>query len=99
MVDTELLRQILAVAIVFSLLGAAVWLLGRKRGMTGFLVMPRSGKLAQLEIIERLRLTPQHMLLLLRVGDRGFLLAVHPAGCSLLVSEPLSGILGKECEK
>lgn len=90
MADAELVRQVLAIAIVFGLLAAAVWLLGRRKGTMRLLMTPRSKEIAHLQVVERLRITPQHTLLLLRIGSRGLLVAVHPAGCSLLESHPLA---------
>ena len=38
--------------------------------------------------MERLALTPQHSLHLVRIGDRGLLVAAHAAGCTLIDSRP-----------
>ena len=41
-------------------------------------------RLRNLELVERLALSPQHSLHLVRMADRLLLLSVSPAGCSLL---------------
>lgn len=51
----------------------------------------RNGGLAaagapKIAAIDRLRLTPQHSVHLVRVGKRNFLIAVHANGCTLLDS-------------
>ena len=88
----ELLRQLAAVGLVFGLLAAAMWALRRR----GFL--PRGGILrarraaGRLEAIERLALSPQHTLHLVRVADRALLIGAHSSGCTLLESLPLSAL-------
>jgi flagellar biosynthetic protein FliO len=90
----ELLRQLAAIALVFGLLAAALWAL-RRRG-----VLPRAGILrarkaaGRLEAIERLALSPQHTLHLVRVADRALLIGAHSGGCTLLESLPLEAAAG-----
>jgi flagellar biogenesis protein FliO len=43
-------------------------------------------KRKSIQVIERLALTPQHSLHLVKVQDRTILIAASPAGCSLLES-------------
>jgi hypothetical protein len=88
-------RQILALIVVFSLLGFTVWKLGRHRGsvplaqLTGGGVGQKGRTAARvLEPVERLVLTPQHTLHVLRFRDREILVTTHPHGCSLLDGEP-----------
>ena len=75
----EMVRPLLSVGLVMGLLVLAVWLLRRKTG--GFGV---SGKNRSLASAERLALTPQHALHLVRCNGRELLVATHPQGCSLL---------------
>jgi flagellar biogenesis protein FliO len=78
----EMIRQMLAAAAVVALLGATLWWL-RRRG----LATPLSGRRAhgrRLECVERLALGPQQALHLVRLGERGLLVASSPAGCALL---------------
>ncbi len=83
----EMLQQLLAVALVLGLLVAAVWLLKRKgwarisaRGPRG----SRADGQPRLEVIDRLVLTPQHSLHLVRLADRTLLVGLSPSGCNLL---------------
>jgi flagellar biogenesis protein FliO len=87
--ELDILRQLGAVLFVFALLGAVVWLFARQRGgrMLGVPMLRRtSGKLS---VVERVRVTPQHSIHLLRVGRRGLLVCVHPTGCTLLEARAL----------
>lgn len=81
----ELLDQILAVLFVLLLVGAAVWALNRKRGLPMFPLRRRTTAASTLAVLERLPLTPQHALHLVRVGDRVVLVGTSPAG---VVFEP-----------
>jgi len=84
----DVLRQVFSVALVFALLGCAF--IALKRGSLGRVrFTPRhSGGIRQLESVDRLALTPQHALHLVRVAGRDVLIATHPQGCALL-SEPV----------
>jgi flagellar biosynthetic protein FliO len=84
----EMFEQLFAVAAVLGLLCVAVWALKRKgwasvasrvssRG-------PRGDGGPRLEVIDRLVLTPQHSLHLVRVADRTLLVGLSPNGCNLL---------------
>ena len=82
----EMIQQISAIAAVFGLLAAAVWLL--RRGGVARFTLPRLGegrRQASLESIERLALTPQHALHLVKIGGRELVVATHPQGCALLL--------------
>jgi flagellar biogenesis protein FliO len=77
------LRQIAAIALVFGLLAAALlWL--RSHGMAGW----KATASRKITLVDRLRLTPQHSVHIVRVGKRNFLIAVHANGCTLLDSLP-----------
>jgi LPXTG-motif cell wall-anchored protein len=80
----EQFGQLFAVAGVLILLGGSLYFLRRKGiARVGF----RSAGLAngrQLQSIERLPLTSQHSLHLIRVYGRTVLIAVSPGGCSVL---------------
>lgn len=84
----EILSQAVGVLAVLALLAATLWWL-RRKGMAE-VAMPslRGRKRGRMERIERLGLTPQHALYLVRVADREMLIAVHPSGCTLLESAP-----------
>ncbi len=82
----DVLQEIAAVAAVLGLLGAVLWLL-RRRGVAGILPLRRPGG-RKLECVERLPLSPQHALHLVRLGDRGLLVTSSPSGCALIESFP-----------
>ena len=80
----DMLRQVLSVLAVLGLLGGTLWWL-RTKGMAQFaLKAPGGGRTRSLKVIERLALTPQHSLHLVRVADRMVLIASSPNGCSVL---------------
>ena len=86
----DVIRQLLAVALVLALTGAAVWTLRRRPiGPVAShallrLRWPRTPGAQQLERIGRLALTPQHTLHLVRIQGRELVVATHPHGCSIL---------------
>jgi flagellar biogenesis protein FliO len=94
--DFDILRQLSAVLFVFALLGAAVWLSARRRGalLPGGTMLRRT--IGAMTVVERVRLTPQHSVHLLRVGRRGLLVAVHPSGCTLLEARAIEEFTGDQ---
>ena len=79
----EALRQIAAIAAVIGLLVLALaWLRGR--GMAAWRGGARLSRRRYLETAERLPLTAQHSLYLVRMADRGLLVAVSASGCTLI---------------
>jgi len=78
----EMARQILSVLAVFGLLGAALWTM-RRGGFANIRALRRDAK--SLESIERLPLTPQHALHLVKIRGRELVVATHPQGCALLL--------------
>ena len=78
------MQQALSVVLVLGILGGALWWL-RRKGMAQFAFKtPGSGKRKSIQVIERMALTPQHSLHLVRVADRTMLIAASPSGCSIL---------------
>jgi flagellar biosynthetic protein FliO len=77
----DLARQSLAITLVFALLWAALWLL-RRRGILGSRV--NSADRSLLQSRGKISLTAQHSVHLVRISDRNLVLAVHPAGITLL---------------
>ena len=79
-------EQVLAVGVVLTLLAATLrWL--RRGGM----IHLKRGSAAKrpvrsLELVERLPVAPQHVLHLVRLGSRAFLIGRSPSGLSLLDS-------------
>lgn len=83
----ELAEQITMVLAVFALLGGLLWFL-KRRGMASLsLGGRRGGRERRVEVLERVPLTPQHALHLVRVSDKVLLIGTAPSGCSLL-TEP-----------
>ena len=81
-----MIQQMLAVLIVMALLlGALQWL--RRRGVAhirtglGLRRTPR-----RLQLVEKLPLTAQHSLHVVRMDGRSLLIGVSPSGCALLES-------------
>jgi flagellar biogenesis protein FliO len=80
----EEIQQATVVIGVLAALAIALYVL-RGRGMVQFAVKGTGGANARrLQSIERLPLTAQHSLHLVRVAGRVILIAVSPGGCSLL---------------
>ena len=86
----DVVRQAVSVLLVFALLGFVLWKLRRiGNGTTavGFWNRARGGT-RTLESVERLSLTPQHALHLVRMRGREMVIATHPQGCQILVQTP-----------
>jgi len=81
-------EQAAGILAVFGLLAIAVWALGRKSGRLMFVFRSRTKPEGGMAVADRLVLTPQHSLHLVRVGDRTVLLATHPQG---VVFDPAGG--------
>ena len=82
----DVLRQALSVLLVFSLLGALLWTL-RRSGRISFQGLARKrvqGNTKSMVAVERLALTPQHTLHMIRINGREVLVATHPQGCSIV---------------
>lgn len=79
----EAIQQVLSVVAVLALLGGALWWL-RRQGLAQFAVRGGGSKARSMKVIERLALTPQHSLYLVRVAGRTMLIAASPGGCSIL---------------
>jgi flagellar biogenesis protein FliO len=84
----DAVRQILAVVLVFALLGVLLWAVRRTGGTLSLrhaLRFTRSaGRVRALQSVERLALTPQHSLHVVRWNGREMMVATHPQGCSVL---------------
>jgi len=90
-----LARQIFSITLVFGLLAAVFWRFGRGGAFTRSRtfwsrLFPRrsdpgsSANIRSLEPIDRVILTPQHTLHLLRVREQEIVLVTHPDGCTAL---------------
>lgn len=83
----ESLQQFFAVLAVLAALAGALWMLQRRRfaRFTGFRLKAPAGR--KLEIVERLQLTPQHSVCLIRVEGRTMLIGTAPSGCQRIDGE------------
>jgi flagellar biosynthetic protein FliO len=75
----------LSLVSVLVVLAGALWL-ARKYGIAHIAAAGPVRRKAhrQMEVVERLALSGQHSLHLVRVGDRQILMGVSPAGCHVL---------------
>ncbi len=86
----DVIGQLTTVAGVFTLLFAALWWLRRR----GYAQVKGFGKFSlrqthrRMERLEKLVLSPQHTLHLIRLGDTALVVAASPAGCSLIQALP-----------
>ncbi len=78
----ELWREASALVAVFGLLALAVSALRKRTGQAVGLFRPHAAR--SLTSVERISLTPQHSLHLVRVAGRELLLATHPHGCTVI---------------
>ncbi|MBV8810427.1 MAG: flagellar biosynthetic protein FliO [Acidobacteriaceae bacterium] len=85
--------QVVAVAMVLILLGATLWLLQR-RGIANWngQLLRRAGATKDMSVLERMPLTPNHSLHLVRVLDRALLIGVSPASCTQLADFPIEDV-------
>jgi flagellar biogenesis protein FliO len=80
----DTIRQVYSILFVLGLLGGALWWL-RSRGSARIGWARRRGAPTRsLNLIERLQLTPQHSIHLVRMGDCAVLIGTSPSGCSLI---------------
>jgi flagellar biogenesis protein FliO len=83
-----MVQQALSVLLVFGLLGATLWWL-RSKGFARFGVnSPLAGRRRSMKVIERLALTPQHSLHLVKIAERVMLVTASPAGCTIVENIP-----------
>lgn len=85
--DADLAGQAFAMFLVFGLLELAVWRFGRGGLRTPLRTIwkPSPNTPRALEAAERVALTPQHAIHLVRFDGRSLIVATHPQGCSLLL--------------
>ena len=85
----ELWRQAAALLIVFGLLAFAITALRKRNGSSAGLFRPNAAR--ALASVERISLTPQHSLHLVRASGRELLLATHPQGCTVISRDDIIG--------
>jgi flagellar biogenesis protein FliO len=89
----EGLREAGSVLLVFALLGAVLWALrrGRSPRLADKRWWPRTaGRRPSLQSLERLPLSPQHVLHLVEIDGRRLVVATHPQGCTFLTEKALT---------
>lgn len=88
----EAIQPVLALPLVFGLLALAVWKL--RAGGGGRAAWARGRRQARsLEAVERVALTAQHAIHLVRVGGRELVVVTHPQGCAVLLQQEAEKIL------
>jgi flagellar biosynthetic protein FliO len=75
----EFFQQGLALALVFGLLATALWLVKRRQ-----LPAPGSRGALRMQVVERVALTPQHTICLVKVGERLIIIGTAPSSCQLI---------------
>ena len=80
----DALQPIGAILLVLGLLAGALFVLKKNRvgGLASDLRLGSGGR--RLQVIERVSLTPQHTLSLVRVGARMMMVATAPGNCQIL---------------
>jgi flagellar biosynthetic protein FliO len=76
-----MLGQTIAILFVLMLLAATLWLLRRRGLATVNTVLAKRSKQKFMQVVERVPLTANHSLHLVKVGDRVILIGVSPSGC------------------
>lgn len=100
---SEWVRPLISIGSVLGLLLVLrAWLRGRWVRLR--LRAARRGCESRLEALERLPLTPQHTLHLVRVEDRTVLIGVHAGGLCVLATHPAGaaagdGVAGREASR
>lgn len=79
----EALQQIGAILLVLGLLGSALYFLKKKK-LAGFTDDLRFGGERRLQVLERVALSPQHTLCLVRVGERVVMVTTAPGNCHVM---------------
>jgi flagellar biosynthetic protein FliO len=82
----EMFQQLFAIFVVLGVLCGGVWLLKRKGFAYSRARRPNGAGHPRLEVLDRLALSPNHSLHLVRMADRTLLIGLSPNGCNLLES-------------
>jgi flagellar biogenesis protein FliO len=83
----DLARDLVAVLAVFGLLAGALWAL-RRAGAVRWRTPGGGRSRGRLELVERVALSPQNALHLVRVGAKALIIASHAGGCALIDTVP-----------
>lgn len=81
-------QQATAVITVMGVLIGSLWLL-RQRGIVSWRGLARSNQCERkLQVVERVQLSPQHCLCLVRIEHRTLLIGTSPSDCRVLTEDP-----------
>jgi hypothetical protein len=98
----DVLRQVFSVLLVFSLLGAVLWVLRRGKTISfrgfgkRFIGKRTPSHTRSMVAVERMALTPNHVLHVVRFNGRDLLVATHPQGCTLVTEQVAERAMGAE---
>ncbi len=84
----ESFGQFLSVVFVLSLAGLAAWWLRKGRPLVGLHALARANKLKRMQLVQRLALTPQHYLCVIRVDDSEWVIGIYPNGMKVIRKSP-----------
>jgi flagellar biogenesis protein FliO len=84
----DLVQQSLSITAVFALLWLSLWWLKRKGLASLGIRLKSTGAPKDLELVERMALTAQHSVHVVRLRDRCLLVGVYPTGLSVLAEYP-----------
>jgi hypothetical protein len=90
----ELWRDAAALILVFGLLAVGMAAARRRNGQSTGLFRPNA--IRSLTALERISLTPQHSLHLVRASGRELLLATHPQGCTVISDSAQASALRRQ---
>ena len=80
----DIAREVAAVVFVLALLGGVLWAMRRGISFSRGISFKGSVRARRLETIERVALTPQHALHLVRFDGKELVISTHPQGCSAI---------------
>ena len=82
------IQSLLAVLLVLGLLATTLAVLRRRSMLTWRMPGSVSPASRRMELVERISLSPNHTLHLVRIGDRSVLVATTPGSCQILDTQP-----------
>jgi flagellar biogenesis protein FliO len=85
----EIVPQLGSVLLVFALLGIFAWGVKGRKSLPFWRVSTLQQRKGRLEVLDQLRLSPTHSVVLVRAGTKGLLLSLHTSGTTLLESHSL----------
>jgi flagellar biogenesis protein FliO len=93
----ELFQQFASVGFVLLLAGLAAWWLRKGAAGAGLRSWARGNQLKRMQLLQRLPLTPQHYLCVVRVDGKDWIVGVYPSGMTVLDQVPIpTGIAASE---